>query len=112
MNFQMYQITYNDFINVTLVCDDDRFNAHKVFKPFKKENWILLLTFFTIKLSCGSSGCISYLAVDIVEAFLMKKGVSAFRNLNIQIYVLHLESKCPKFTLPLKHNATFRLNTK
>ena len=26
---------FDDFINVTLVCDDNRFNAHKVVKPLK-----------------------------------------------------------------------------
>ena len=24
---------FDDFINVTLVCDDNRFNAHKIFNP-------------------------------------------------------------------------------
>ena len=38
---------YNDFINVTLVCDDDMVKAHKVLKTSKKK-LILLLTFFTI----------------------------------------------------------------
>ena len=53
---------YNDFINVTLVCDDDRFKAHKVFKPSQgKVNFAF--NFFTIKVFCGSPGCISYLAV-------------------------------------------------
>ena len=46
---------YNDFINVTLVCDDDRDKAHKVFK-FSKEKLILLLTFFTIKFSLSLPG--------------------------------------------------------
>ena len=38
---------YNDFINVTLVCDDEMVKAHKVLKTSKKK-LILLLTFFTI----------------------------------------------------------------
>ena len=29
---------YDDFINVTLVCDDNRFNARKVFKPLNRNN--------------------------------------------------------------------------
>ena len=56
----MYQITYNDFINVTLVCDDNRFNAHKVVKPLKRN---------TLRLNL--------LAVVITEAFFVLKGVSA-----------------------------------
>ena len=35
---------YNDFINVTLVCDDDMVKAHKVLKTSKKK-LILLLNF-------------------------------------------------------------------
>ena len=29
---------FDDFINVTLVCDDNRFNARKVFKPLERNN--------------------------------------------------------------------------
>ena len=51
---------FDDFINVTLVCDDSTFNAHKVFKPLKRNN---LQT--------------NLLAVVITEAFFVLKGVSA-----------------------------------
>ena len=51
---------FDDFINVTLVCDDGMFNAHKVFKPLKRNN---LQT--------------NLLAVVITEAFFVLKGVSA-----------------------------------
>ena len=51
---------YDDFINVSLVCDDNRFNALKVFKPIKWNNLQPNL-----------------LAVVITEAFFVLKGVSA-----------------------------------
>ena len=56
----MYQITYNDFINVTLVCDDNKSNARKVFKPLNRNNLQP-----------------NILAVVITEAFFVLKGVSA-----------------------------------
>ena len=37
----------------------------------------LLFNFFSINLSTCSSGCINFLAVGIIEAFFVLKGVSA-----------------------------------
>ena len=54
------QFYFDDFINVTLVCDDNRFNALKVFKTIKWNNLQPNL-----------------LAVVITEAFFVLKGVSA-----------------------------------
>ena len=51
---------FDDFINVTLFCDDGMLNAQKVFKPFKRNN---LQT--------------NLLAVVITEAFFVLKGASA-----------------------------------
>ena len=51
---------FDDFINVTLVCDDNRFNARKVFKPLNRNNLQP-----------------NILAVVITEAFFVLKGVSA-----------------------------------
>ena len=36
--FKYTKCYFDDFINVTLVCDDSRFNARKVFKPLERNN--------------------------------------------------------------------------
>ena len=36
--FKYTKCCFDDFINVTLVCDDNRFHARKVFKPLKRNN--------------------------------------------------------------------------
>ena len=72
------------------------------FLNLQKEKVKFAFNFFHYETISWVTRVYFYFAVYIVEAFLLKKGVSAFRNLNIQIYVLPLESKCPKLYLTPK----------
>ena len=107
-----------EFINITLVCDDDRYKAHKAVQLSSRNiNSKIYIGFpsFTINQSFWSLGWISYLAVGIIEAFLVMKGVSVFCIVaysQVDIYLLFdifmcffsPESKSHKILLCLQHN--------
>ena len=58
--FMYTKFYFDDFINVTLVCDDNTCNAHKALKPVRRNNLQPNIH-----------------AVVITEAFFVLKGVSA-----------------------------------